>query len=69
MIKRIPAPILEGQGDLFIAGHCTYFLGPMAEGCRRLWRFSPSGSLPRDAIATTTLETPTDDQLLDLLAP
>jgi hypothetical protein len=68
MIKRIPAPILEGQGDLFIAGHFTYFLGPMADGQRRLWRFTPTMGLPRDEIATTTLEAPTDDQLLDLLA-
>ena len=68
MIQRIEAPILEGQGDLFVAGHYTYFLGPMAEGQRRLWRFTQTHGLPRQAIATTTLESPTDDQLLELLA-
>lgn len=63
MIERIPAPILEGHGDIFIAGHFTYFLGPMVNGRRRLWQFTPTGGLPRDAIATTTIEAPTDDQL------
>ena len=68
MIKRIDALILEGQGDIFIAGHFTYFLGPMVDGRRQLWRYTSTGGLPKSEIATTTIAAPTDDQLLDLLA-
>lgn len=67
MIQRIDAPLLKGQGDLFVAGHYTYFLGPMADGRRRLWPVIQTMGLPSQYIATTTLESPTDDQLLELL--
>lgn len=67
MIQRIDAHLLKGQGDLFAAGHYIYFLGPMADGRRRLWRFTQTMGLPSQYIATTTLESPTDDQLLELL--
>jgi hypothetical protein len=68
VIKRVDAPILKkGQGLLFLAGHFTYFLGPMVDDCRRLWRFTPTYGLPRKAIATTRDEDPSDEQLLALL--
>lgn len=68
MIQRIDAPILEGQGDLFLAGNHTYFLGPLVEGYRRLWRFTPTYGLPRQCIAQTPIQDPTDDDLINLLA-
>jgi|GEM_PF-6598763 len=71
IVTRPNQALLGTSGLLFIIGEgrqgTGYFLGPLADGRRSLWRFE-RGSLPNGFIATTAIATPSDDQLLGLVA-
>jgi hypothetical protein len=71
IVTRPNQTLLGSSGLLFVIGESGqdtgYFLGPMAEGCRRLWRFE-RGSLPKGYIATTAIGQPSDDQLPGIVA-